>query len=237
MDSPNVYVALAAALLLGLRHATDPDHLVAVSTLVAGTDEEPARAGAKLGALWGAGHALALIVIGLPVVLAHAVLPELAQRAAETAIGAIIVVLAVRLLVRWRRGGYHMHTHAHGTWAHRHIHPHGDSTSHLHTHVTPRTPLQALLIGVTHGIGGSAAVALLVLASLPGREWAAVALVIFAAATAVSMSGLSGVWGWLLGTNALRARFRAAVVPLAVFGILFGIAYAIAAWAPGVPLV
>lgn len=237
MDSPNAFVALGFALLLGLRHATDPDHLVAVSTLVAGNDKEPGRAGARLGALWGAGHALALFAIGLPVVLAHAVLPELAQRLAESAIGAIIVLLAVRLLVRWRRGGYHMHTHAHGPCAHMHLHAHGDAKDHLHKHVTSRTPLQAFLIGVTHGVGGSAAVALLLLASIPGQAWAALALVIFAGGTALSMSALSGVWGWLLGTNALRARFRAAVAPLGVFGILFGIVYAVAAWTPDLPLV
>jgi ABC-type nickel/cobalt efflux system permease component RcnA len=236
MDSPNL-VALGLALLLGLRHATDPDHLVAVSTLVAGDDDRPGRAAARLGALWGGGHALALIVIGLPVVVAHAVLPELAQQLAESAIGAIIVLLALRLLVRWRRGGYHMHTHAHGPCVHMHLHAHGQSAHHSHRHGTPRTPLQAFLIGVTHGIGGSAAVALLLLASIPDQAWAAVALLVFAGGTALSMSALSAVWGWLLGTNALRARFRAAVVPLAVFGMLFGVAYAIAAWAPGVPLV
>lgn len=237
MDSPNVLVALGFALLLGLRHATDPDHLVAVSTLVAGNDDQPSRAAARLGALWGAGHAIALIAIGLPVVLAHAVLPELAQRVAESAIGAIIVLLGLRLLVRWRRGGYHMHTHAHGTCAHMHIHAYGHSTDHLHEHVTPRTPLQAFLIGVTHGVGGSAAVALLVLASIPSQAWAALALVVFAGGTALSMCALSGVWGWLLGTNAVRPRFRAAVVPLGVFGILFGIVYAVAAWTSGVSLV
>lgn len=237
MDSPNVLVALGVALLLGLRHATDPDHLVAVSTLVAGEDREPGRAAARLGALWGTGHALALIVIGLPVLLAHAALPELAQRVAETSIGAIIILLALRLLVRLRRGGYHMHTHAHGTWAHRHIHAHADSTEHLHEHVTPRTPLQAFLIGLTHGVGGSAAVALLLLASIPSQAWAAFGLVIFALGTAVSMSALSGVWGWVLGTNVVRERFRSAVVPLAAFGMLFGIVYAVAAWTPRVPLV
>lgn len=237
MDSPNLLIALGFALLLGLRHAADPDHIVAVSTLVAGDDDQPGRAAARLGALWGAGHALALIVIGLPVVLAHAVLPELAQRLAESAIGAIIVLLAVRLLVRWRRGGYHMHAHAHGSRAHMHLHAHGHSPDHLHKHVTPRTPLQAFLIGVTHGVGGSAAVALLLLASIRSQAWAAVALVIFAGGTALSMSALSGVWGWLLGTSPLRVRVRTAVVPLAVFGILFGMLYALAAWTPRVPLV
>ena len=237
MDSPNTYVALGLALLLGLRHAADPDHVVAVSTLVAGDEKRPSRAAARLGAFWGAGHALTLVLLGLPVVLAHAVLPELAQRIAESAIGAIIMLLAVRLLLRWRRGGYHAHTHDHERLSHTHFHAHGAELEHGHAHAEPRTPLQAFLIGATHGVGGSAAVALLLLASIPGQFWAAVALLIFAAGTAVSMSLLSGAWGWLLGTRAVRERFRFAVVPLGVFGLLFGLLYAVGAWLPGLPLV
>ena len=237
MDSPNPYVALGLALLLGLRHAADPDHLVAVSTLVAGTKDEPTRAAARLGAFWGIGHALALVVIGLPVVLAHAVLPELAQRIAESAIGAIIMVLAVRLLLQWRRGGYHVHAHDHGDRGHTHFHAHPAAGDHAHGHIQPRTPLQAFVIGITHGIGGSAAVALLLLTSIRGAGWAAGALLIFAGGTALSMTVLSGAWGWLLGTAAARKHLRVAVVPLALFAFLFGVLYATAAWLPELPLV
>jgi ABC-type nickel/cobalt efflux system permease component RcnA len=222
--------------VLGLRHAADPDHLVAVSTLVAGTEGEPSRAAARLGAIWGLGHALALVAIGLPVVLAHAVLPELAQRVAESAIGAIIALLALRLLLRWRRGGYHLHAHEHGAGRHTHFHAHGATANHEHGHVAPRTPMQAFLIGVTHGIGGSAAVALLLLASIPGQGWAAAALLIFAFGTAVSMSVLSGAWGWVLGTNAVRRRLRAAVLPLGLLALLFGLLYAAAAWMQSIPV-
>ncbi|MFL6010434.1 MAG: hypothetical protein ACJ734_01445 [Gaiellaceae bacterium] len=237
MDSPNLYVALGAALLLGLRHALDPDHLVAVSTLVAGTEREPSRAAARLGGLWGAGHAVTLTLVGLPVVLAHAVLPELAQRIAESAIGVVIGLLAIRLLVRWRRGGYHVHAHDHADGGHRHLHSHAAGGRHGHRHIAPRTPVQAFLIGATHGVGGSAAVALVLLASIPDRAWAAVALVIFAAGTAVSMCLLSGAWGWLLGARAVRRRLQLAVVPLGVFALLFGMLYAAAAWFAAIPLV
>jgi ABC-type nickel/cobalt efflux system permease component RcnA len=233
-----MWVALGLALLLGLRHATDPDHVVAVSTLVAGTEEQPSRAAARLGALWGTGHALSLVVLGLPVVLAHAALPEAAQRLAETAIGCIIVVLALRLLLRWRRGGYHVHEHDHDEHGHRHFHAHSiEADDHEHAHVEPRTPVQAFLIGATHGIGGSAAIALLLLASIESQAWAALALIVFAVGTALSMTLLSGAWGWLLGTRPVRMRFRAAVLPLGLFGLLFGLLYAIAAWVPGIAVV
>ena len=122
MDSPNLLIPLLLALVLGLRHALDPDHLIAVSTLVAGSDENGTRRAGRLGTIWGAGHALAIVVLGLPVVLAQAVLPELVQRAAETAIGVIIVLLAARLLLRWRRGVFHVHAHEHDGERHVHVH-------------------------------------------------------------------------------------------------------------------
>jgi ABC-type nickel/cobalt efflux system permease component RcnA len=237
MDSPNLLVPLVLALVLGLRHALDPDHLMAVTTLVAGTEENGTRRAGRLGAIWGAGHALAIVVLGLPVVLFHAVLPELVQRAAETAIGAIIVLLAVRLLRRWRRGAFHMHAHEHEGRRHVHVHTHRGAAGHAHEHARPRTPLQAFLIGVTHGVGGSAAVALLLLASVSGRLSAAAALLVFAAGTAVSMGVLSAGFGWVLGRRPLRQRFRLAVVPLGVAGVAFGGLYAVAAWLPALALV
>src|SRR3954471_12348763 len=96
----SVGVALLVAALLGLRHATDPDHIAAVSTLVAASRERAARRAARLGAYWGAGHALSLLVFGLPVLLFDRYLPEPLQRSAETAVVALIVFLAVRLLIR-----------------------------------------------------------------------------------------------------------------------------------------
>ena len=222
---------------LGLRHALDPDHLMAVTTLVAGSDETGTRRAAGLGTIWGLGHALSIVVLGLPVVLFHAVLPELVQRAAETAIGVIIVLLAVRLLLRWRRGAFHVHVHDHGGARHVHVHTHREAAGHGHDHVRVRTPLQAFLIGVTHGVGGSAAVALLVLASVSSRAWAAVALVIFAAGTAVSMGVLTATLGWALGRAPVRRRFQLAVLPLAIAGLAFGGLYAVAAWLPELAIV
>jgi ABC-type nickel/cobalt efflux system permease component RcnA len=237
MDSPILIAPLLLALVLGLRHALDPDHLMAVTTLVAGSEEDGTRRAGRLGAIWGAGHALAIVVLGLPVVLFHAVLPELVQRAAETAIGAIIVLLAARLLLRWRRGAFHVHAHEHDGQRHVHVHTHREAAVHAHDHVRPRTPLQAFLIGVTHGVGGSAAVALLLLTSVSGRVAAAAALLVFAAGTAVSMGGLSASFGWLLSRGPLRQRFRFAVVPLSVVGLAFGGLYAVAAWLPALAIV
>jgi ABC-type nickel/cobalt efflux system permease component RcnA len=151
---------LVLAFVLGLRHASDPDHLVAVSTLVAGTRERASRAAAALGAAWGAGHATTLLLLGVPVIALHAFVPAIVERLAETLVGAIIVVLAVRLLVRWRRGAFHTHEHEHGDEGprHRHLHAHAHGAGHVHRHVA-RSPLQAYTIGLVHGAAGSGAVA------------------------------------------------------------------------------
>src|SRR6476619_1168755 len=115
-DGASIWIVLAVAVLLGLRHATDPDHLVAVTTLVAGGRERAARRAGELGFAWGLGHATTLSVFGLPILLFGNFIPERVQQAAETGIGFVIVYLALRLLARWRRGElrFHAHPHAHG---------------------------------------------------------------------------------------------------------------------------
>src|SRR6058998_534138 len=113
-NGTTLLIVVAVSVLLGLRHASDPDHLVAVTTLVASGKDRAARAAAKLGFAWGLGHATSLFVFGLPVVLYSAYLPEPVQSAAETTVGFVIVALAVLLLARWRRGAFgDGHGHAH----------------------------------------------------------------------------------------------------------------------------
>src|SRR4051794_6683075 len=126
-------IVAVVAVLLGLRHATDPDHLTAVTTLIAGDAGHDHRKARSLGFIWGLGHATTLFAFGLPIVLAKSYLPEPVQQGAETAVGLLIIFLAVRLLVRWRQGQSRGHHHSHG-----------------------RTPVQAYAIGLIHGMGGSA---------------------------------------------------------------------------------
>src|SRR3712207_4125826 len=140
-----VGAVLLISLLLGLRHASDPDHLAAVTTLMASEEPEAVRKATFMGLSWGLGHGTTLVLLGLPLVLLGRYLPERIQQAAEVAIGVIIVALALRLLLRWRRGYFHGHHHTHeGGKTHRHLHSHaGEAGSvHEHTHGTaPRTPL------------------------------------------------------------------------------------------------
>ncbi|HZY56438.1 MAG TPA: hypothetical protein VFE09_01420 [Rubrobacteraceae bacterium] len=227
----SVGVVLIISLLLGLRHASDPDHLAAVTTFIASEeDRQRVRKAGFMGLLWGAGHGTALVLLGLPLVLAGNFLPEVVQQAAEVAIGAIIVFLAARLLVRWRRGLYHVHTHSHDGTPHRHVHSHAHGESHEHAHSVPqRTLSSAYGIGLVHGIGGSGGLTLLLLSTISDRAEAAAALLLVALGTAVSMALLSTAFGLAIAGGPIGRNFERVAPVLSVFGITFGAWYAFGA--------
>lgn len=229
-DGATVGLILIVAVLLGLRHASDPDHLAAVTTLIASGKERTKRAAARLGFTWGLGHATSLFVFGLPIVLFKAYLPEPVQKGAETTVGLVIIALAVWLLVRWRRGLFHLHVHGHEGRPHLHGHTHAEAAGHAHQ-VAARSPLQAYGIGVVHGMGGSAGVGILLLATIHDRAVAVVALALFAFFTAVSMSLLSTGFGITLSSAPMRRSFHRIAPALAAASLLFGLWYALGALA------
>jgi len=193
-------VVALLAVLLGLRHATDPDHLTAVTTLVAGDHPDPRRA-RRLGLLWGAGHATSLLLFGVPIVLYRAYLPDALQAAAEFAVGVIITALAIRLLVRRRR----------------------------HDHRPTRSPAGAYGVGLVHGMGGSAGVGVLLLAGLPDHAEALVALTLFAAFTAVSMALASTTFGYALSRESVVRRVAPMAMGLGCLSLAFGVWYSLGA--------
>jgi hypothetical protein len=207
-DGATLGLVCLVAVVLGLRHATDPDHLAAVSTLVAGTRERATAAAARLGLCWGLGHATSLFAFGLPIVLFQSYLPAPAQEAAETAVGLVIVALAASLLLRWHRGAFH---------------------THHHPPRRARSPLQAYGIGLVHGIGGSAGVGVLLLASIKNRELAVAALGLFALCTALSMATLSTGLGFTLGRGRVSRVFPALAPVLGLVSLSFGVWYALGA--------
>jgi hypothetical protein len=207
-DGATLALVCLVAVVLGLRHATDPDHLAAVSTLIAGTRERATGAAARLGLTWGLGHALSLFAFGLPIVLFQRYLPEHVQEGAETAVGFVIVLLAISLLLRWHRGAFHTHDHPPRT---------------------ARSPLQAFAIGLVHGMGGSAGVGVLLLASIHDRGFAIAALGLFAACTALSMAALSTGLGLTLGSGPIRNVFPTLAPVLGLVSLSFGVWYALGA--------
>lgn len=236
-------MALAVAFLLGLRHATDPDHLTAVSALVVSDTHDGARRAGALGLAWGLGHATTLMICGLPVVLFRRQLPELLLRGAELAVGLMIIGLALRLLLRWRRGYFHSHPHSHDGVQHSHPHVHEANradhgpSGHTHAHAggLGRTPLAAYGVGLVHGLGGSAGVGILVVGAASTQSAGMAALLLFAAGTAVSMALVSSTVGYALARGPVARRIRS-VVPLVAFASLaFGVWYALVA-VDGLPL-
>ena len=232
-----ILTALLIAVLLGLRHATDPDHVTAVSVLTLSERTGGGRRTSLLGLSWGAGHAATLLLLGIPVVLLSRQLPARVEQAAELLVGVLIVALAVRLLVRWRRGHFHVHPHSHGELRHSHPHAHEHSGGHAHgfEHEHPhgealgRSPLAAFGIGLVHGAGGSAPVALVLIGTAPTRGQAAGLLVLFAAATAASMASLSAGLGYVLSRPGLRRAQTAAMPLLAGASLVFGVGYGLGA--------
>jgi cytochrome c biogenesis protein CcdA len=246
LGAGSLVLALIAALLLGLRHATDPDHLTAVAALSLSEGPIGRRRAAGLGLTWGMGHACTLIALGLPVVLLDSYLPDSVQHALEVVVGVVIVILGVRLLVRWRRGTFHVHPHSHGEVVHAHPHAHGGGAEHVlardplahehslahehpHAEALGRTPLAAFGIGLLLGAGGSAGVGILLVASVPGRAAGAAALAVFALGTALSMAAVSAAFGSIVDRRRLRPRLQTAAPVLGTLSLLFGSWYALGA--------
>ena len=199
-DGAPLVVALAVAFLLGARHASDPDHLVAVTSLVA-ADDGDTRQAARLGAWWGVGHAAALVALGIPLIAFKAQLPGWLESGAEKAVGAVILLLAARVIYRWAR------PHAHA--------------------LKLRTSRQAMSIGLLHGLAGTGAVVVLLIAALPTQVEAAMALAIFAPMSMVSMTACTAGFAWVLTRPAIEPLYRTVLVPgLGVFGVMFGLWYA-----------
>lgn len=215
-------VALGIALVLGLRHASDPDHLVAVTSLVA-ADGGDTRAATRLGAWWGIGHGLTLLVIGLPLIFFKSRLPAWLESGAEKAVGAVILLLAARVILKWVRGDYRAGAHAHS--AHdRARHLRRGSGEHRHRHV--RSPRQAFGIGMLHGLAGTGAVVLLLIAALPTQLEAAAALAVFAPMSVASMALLTGMFAWVLTRPIVEPVYRTVLIPsLGVFALMFGAWY------------
>ncbi len=234
----SVAASLALAVLLGLRHATDPDHLTAVATLMISEREGAAVRAGRLGLAWGLGHATTLFLFGLPVVLLGRALPARAHQLAELAVGVVIVLLALRLLRRWRMGYFHTHPHEHDGRVHAHPHFHDEASAHAeraheHLHASSRAqraPLAAFGVGLVHGVGGSAGAGVLLIAAITQRVEAMAALVAFAGATAVSMALVSAGAGHLLARGRTASGFVERVVP--IFGLVslgVGVWYSLAA--------
>jgi high-affinity nickel-transport protein len=201
----------ALGFFLGMRHATDPDHVIAVSTIV--TRARAARGAALIGAVWGIGHTLTILIVGSGIILLGWVIPARVGLSMELAVGVMLIILGAMNLTGilgrvteglsvagQGRGHRHTHPHQHGDFVHSHVHGHDPES---HPHAPDQTPvgwldrhfgrlgayqlLRPLIVGVVHGLAGSAAVALLVLTTIRNPGWAVAYLLIFGVGTIVGM--------------------------------------------------
>lgn len=185
---------LLLGLLLGMRHALDADHLAAVATLV--TRSRSVGQTALQGLAWGAGHTLTLLLFGGAVLVLGLALPERAALALELAVGVMLVFLGADVLYRLVRGRVHFHAHRHADGeAHFHAHAHREETEHdpeRHEH-GHGFPMRALLVGMVHGMAGSAALILLSLEALHSPAWGLVYIALFGIGSIAGMAVLSVV--------------------------------------------
>ena len=196
--------------LLGMRHALEPDHLAAVSTLVTG--ERTSVKAALLGACWGLGHTCSLIVVGTALVLLRAEMPMRVANAFECCVALMLIGLGLRAIYLAARQGPDgpAHVHHHGGTVHSH---HGAPA---HVHIGAWTlARRPLIVGAVHGLAGSGALTALVVATLPSTSARITYMLVFGLGSTLGMAALSGLLGWPLA-RAGRSRRLSRAVSLAV---------------------
>ena len=194
-DMPIVELVTSSGLgsLLGMRHALEPDHLAAVSTLVTG--ERSSAKAALLGACWGLGHTGSLVVVGTALVLLRAEMPARVADVFELGVALMLIALGLRAIYLAARQGKAGPVHAHQHGRRLHVHPGAPAHIHIGAWTLARRPL---LVGAVHGLAGSGALTALVLATLPTTSARLIYMGVFGLGSTLGMAALSGLLGWPL---------------------------------------
>jgi len=189
--TPSIVAVLVIGGLLGLRHAFEPDHLAAVSTLATRPGGSRLWSAARLGLIWGLGHTVTVGAVALLVVVLGVQLPAKLWPTAELVVAALLILLGMMVIWRYARGRWHMHAHAHSAAApHLHLHSHAADPSHGHAHPSVDAR-RSLGFGIAHGLAGSGAIAALLVAAVPDTMSRLVYFAAFSAGTVVGMLGVS----------------------------------------------
>lgn len=198
---------LTLGFLLGLKHATESDHLVAVSTIV--SERKSLWSSVIVGGVWGLGHTISLVAAGIFVLLLDFQISEQTEKLLETGVGVMLVLLGLNVLRKILTGGkLHFHQHEHGgrRHAHPHVHSSAGETSETDTHHNLKFSPRALVIGMIHGLAGSAALMLLVIPTINSRLWGLLYIVVFGVGSIAGMMLMSFLVGLPFHFTAARSN-------------------------------
>ena|SRR2546421_1468681 len=222
MADSHILSLLSLGFLLGLKHALDADHVAAILTIA--TENRTFWRSSLIGFCWGVGHTVILLVVGTAVLLFKLTIPSAWAKLFEVAVGVMLVGLGLSVaFALWReRVHLHAHRHNHGE-QHRHLHSHSHGAHHDHLHRF-RLEYKSLAVGMVHGLAGSAALLLLVLAAVPSLGVGLVYILVFGAGSILGMVFLATAMSIPFAMSAERTArvhqtLRAAA---ALFSIVLG---------------
>jgi len=181
---PNLLALAGLGLLLGFRHAFEPDHLAAVSTLA--TRQGRLLDACRLGLAWALGHTASVGAVVGAIILFGLRLPDRLWPAADLLVALLLIALGGTVILRYVRGRWHLHAHSHAAGPHLHLHSHRQGTAHEHAH-PQGDARRSLGFGLLHGLAGSAAILVLLVAAAPTRMAQLAYFAAFAAGTLVGM--------------------------------------------------
>jgi len=235
----SLLAVLSIGLVFGLKHATEVDHVVAITTIV--SRHKNVFRSAVVGALWGAGHTASLLIIGVIVLSLRVAIPARVSGWLEFGVALMIIGLGVSALWRSMRtdGEVHVHQHSHDGLSHTHVHFHEHENKHNpsaragHSHVVSRVGWKPVLVGMMHGLAGSGALTLLVLTQISSALLGLLYVATFGLGSIVGMLLMSGLIGlpFALSTGRLTHVHQGLQNLAAVFSICFGVWYAFKATA------
>ena len=223
-----LFAALALGVILGMRHALDPDHVVAVSTIV-GEYRNPLRS-FWVGVSWGLGHTTTLLVIGLIIIVLQLTIPDRLALFLEFAVGIMLVALGMQVIYSFRKKKVHQHAHGHAEDAHQHFHSHAESPDHSPQHHEikgvgrPFLRKKSYFVGIVHGVAGSAALTLLILASIESPLAGLGYILLFGLGSVLSM-GIMTIFisfPFVFSANRLPGLNRVIQFSVGTLSILFG---------------
>ena len=234
-SSLSLLAVLGVGLAFGLKHATEVDHIVAVSTIV--SEHRSLWRSAVVGALWGMGHTASLIAVGVVVLAFRIAIPQWVASWLEFAVALMIIGLGASALIRAlrKRRNFHLHRHRHDGVSHVHVHFHDHETEHAgptaeHSHAVSIIGIKPFLVGAMHGLAGSAALMLLVLAQTQSLMSGLAYLAIFGMGSVFGMVLMSGLLGlpFVLTSRRLSGIHYGLQTFAGALSIAFGLWYAYA---------